>query len=72
MLPLIVEEYELAVFGEPLLPANLLDPDGDKVEEYGPIGELTRPLDEANLLPFPANVAVIVGVMSVLVMVVAP
>lgn len=60
------------MLGEPLLPANLLEPDGERVEEYGPMGELTRPLDEANLFPLPANVAVIVGVMSVLVMVVAP
>lgn len=64
-----IELVDDAVF---LLPENLLELDGDTVDEYGPIGELTRPLDDANLLPFPANVAVIVGVMSVLVIVVAP
>lgn len=55
----------------PRLPENLLEPDGDSVEEYGPIGEVTRLRDDANLLPLPAKVAVIVGVISVLVIVVA-
>lgn len=72
MLPVTVDENELAVFGEPLLPENRLLPNGDNVEEYGPIGDVMRPLEGANLFPFPAKVAVMVGVMSVLVIVVAP
>lgn len=65
------ELYELEVVAVPRLPANLLEPDGAKVDEYGPIGEVTRLRDDANLLPLPAKVAVIVGVISVRVMVVA-
>lgn len=71
VLPVTVDGLELTALVEPLLPENLLVPDCN-VDEYGPIGEVTRLLEEANLFPFPANVAVIVGVMSVLVIVVAP
>lgn len=65
------ELYELVDVALLRLPENLREPDGDNVEEYGPIGEVTRLRDDANLLPLPAKVAVIVGVISVLVIVVA-